>query len=131
MCWVGWDICWKFKFRRNVIKSKELKYKTNIYNKCTTGKSDWICKSCHNSIKNKIPMQAQLNNMELCPKFSELDRLCPIELILISQIIPFIFIDAKMKGAHHGYGLKRQCLLVPTNLKKLRPFYQDDVLKST
>ena len=33
---------------------------------CTTGKSDWICKSCYNSMmKNKMPMQAQLNNMEL------------------------------------------------------------------
>ena len=40
--------------------------------------------------KNKIPMQAELNNMELCPEFSELDRLCPIELMLISQIIPFV-----------------------------------------
>ena len=34
------DICWKSKFRRNVIKLKESKYQTDIYNKCTTGKSD-------------------------------------------------------------------------------------------
>ena len=47
-------------------KKKESKYQTDIYNKCTTGKSDWICKSCYNSMmKNKMPMQAQLNNMEL------------------------------------------------------------------
>ena len=51
------NICWKFKFRRNVIKLKESKYQTDICNKCTTGKSDWMCKSCHNSmIKNKMPM---------------------------------------------------------------------------
>ena len=37
-------------------------------------------------------MQAQLNNIELCPKFSELDRLNPTELILISQIIPFMLL---------------------------------------
>ena len=61
------DIYWKFKFRRNVIKLKEPKYPADIYNACTTGKSDWICKSC--------------------PTFSELDRLCPIEFMLISQII--------------------------------------------
>ena len=67
-------------------------------------------------MKSKMPMQAQLNNMELCPKFSELDSLCPIELILISQIIPFMFIVEKMKGAWHG--LKGQCILVPTDLKK-------------
>ena len=47
------DICWKFKFQRNVIKSKEPKYQTDIYNECTTGKSDWICKSSHNS-KSKL-----------------------------------------------------------------------------
>ena len=40
-------------------------------------------------------MQAQVNNMELCPKFSELNRLCPIEF----HIIPFMFIVAKTKGA--------------------------------
>ena len=28
--------------------------------------------------------------------------LCPTELILISQIIPFMFIVAKTKGAQHG-----------------------------
>ena len=26
-------------------------------------------------MKNKMPMKAQLNNMELCLKFSELDKL--------------------------------------------------------
>ena len=46
--------------------------------------------------------------MELCPEFSKLDRFCPIELMLISQM----FIAAKMKGAQHG--LKGHCVLVPT-----------------
>ena len=51
------DICWKFEFRRSVIEVKELKYKTDIFNRCNTGKSDWICKSCHNSmLKNKMSM---------------------------------------------------------------------------
>ena len=113
------DICWKFEFRRNVIKLKEPKYQADIYNECTTGKSDWICKSCHNSMsKNKMPMQAQVNNLELCPTFSELDRLCPIELMLISQIIPFMFIAAKTKAAQHGF--KEQCVLVPTDLEKIQ-----------
>ena len=44
-------------------------------------------------------MQTILNKMELCPKFTELDRLCRIELMLISQIIPFMFIVAKTTGA--------------------------------
>ena len=122
------DICWKFEFR--ISKLKELKYQTDIYNECTTGKSDWICKSCHNSMsKNKMPMQAKLNKMELCPNFTELDRLCRTELMLISQIIPFMFIAAKTKGAQHG--LKTQCALVPKDLKKIKPFYQGHVMKST
>ena len=46
----------------------------------TTRKSGWIYKSCHNSMtKNKMPMQAQLNKMKRLLKFSELDRLCPID----------------------------------------------------
>ena len=111
-------ICWIFEFRRSVIKLKELKYQTNIYNQCNTGKSDWICKSYPKSmLKNKMPMQAQLKKMELCPKFAELDRLCPIELMLISQVIPFIFVS-KMKGAQHGP--KGQCVLVPTDVKKIQ-----------
>ena len=78
---------------------KEPKCQTDIYDECTTGKSDWICKSCYNSmLENKMPIQTQLNNMELSPKFNELDRLCPIELMLISLIIPFMFIVAKTKA---------------------------------
>ena len=55
-----------YKQQKKTKKKKESKYQTDIYNKCTTGKSDWICKSCYNSMmKNKMSMQAQLNNMEL------------------------------------------------------------------
>ena len=63
-------------------------------------------------------MQAQVNNTKPCPKFSELNRICPIELMLISQIIPFMFIVAITKGAQDG--LKGQSVLVPTDLKKIQ-----------
>ena len=49
--------------------------------------------------------------MELCPKFSELNKLCPLQLMLVSKITPFVFLVAKTKGAQHG--LKGQCVLVP------------------
>ena len=65
-----------------------------------------------------MPVLAQLSNKELCPIFSELDRLCPIELMLISQIIPSMFIVAKTKGTRHE--LKGQCVLVPADLKKIQ-----------
>ena len=73
-------------------------------------------------------MQAQLNNMEVFPKFSELDRLCPIELTLITQIVPFMFAVARTEGARNG--LKRQCLLVLTELKKIQIIYEGHVMKS-
>ena len=38
--------------------------------------------------------------------------------MLISQIIPFMFLVAKIKGAQHG--LKGQCVLVPWDLKKVQ-----------
>ena len=79
--------------------------------------------------KNKMPMQAQVNNLELCPTFSELDRLCPIELMLISQILPFMLIVTKMKVAQHG--LKGQCVLAPTDLEKIQTIYQGHGMKST
>ena len=49
--------------------------------------------------KNKMPVEAQLNNMDLCPKFSDWDRHCQVELMLISQNKAFTFIVAKTKGA--------------------------------
>ena len=65
-----------------------------------------------------MPMQGQKNNIELSPKFNEFESLYPVELMLISQIIPFMFIVAKAKGAQHG--LKGQCVLAPTDLKKVQ-----------
>ena len=56
--------------------------------------------------------------MELCPKFNESESLCPTELIINSQIIPFMFITVKANGAQHG--LKGQCVLVPADLKKVQ-----------
>ena len=63
-------------------------------------------------------MQAQVHNLELCPTFSNLDRLYPIELKLISQIIPFMFIVAKPRGVQHGF--KEQFVLVPVDLEKIQ-----------
>ena len=67
--------------------------------------------------------------MDVCPEFSELDRLCPIVLMLnfdslICQIILFTIIVAKIKDALHGR--KEQCVLVSTDLKK----YQTILLNS-
>ena len=102
------NICWKFKFRRNVIKLKESKYQTDICNNAQLLNQIGCVKAVTILwLKIKCQCRARLNNLELCPKFGELDRLCLIELLLISQIIPFMFIIAKTKFAQHG--LKWQC----------------------
>ena len=38
-------------------------------------------------LKRKMPMQAQENNLEICPKLDELECLCAIELMLMLNII--------------------------------------------
>ena len=60
-------------------------------------------------------MRTQVNNSKICPKIDELKDLCPLELMLISQIISFMFIFAKFEDAQHG--LKSQYVLVPAKCK--------------
>ena len=69
-------------------------------------------------LKNKMPCRHKKNKIELYPKFNEFESLSPIELIINLQIIPFMFIVAKAKGAKHG--LKGQCVSVPADLKKVQ-----------
>lgn len=110
------DICLVWCYRENVLKLKTSKYETSILDKCYkpnhgyirkslsrdpewfersyNGKQEWICKSCDDHMrKNKLPPKAQANNLELDPIIDEfLDKdgneLYPVELTLISQIIP-------------------------------------------
>ena len=56
--------------------------------------------------------------MQLCPSVNLLDDICDIELMLVSQLLLFMFIVPKVKGAQ--YGLKGQCVLVPSDLKKVQ-----------
>ena len=113
------DICHQCKWRENVLKLDHSRYNEEIFHNCHTGESHWICKNCDDVMKqNKMPMQAHKNGLEHCPRVKELDDLCALGITLISQIIPFMFIVAKHKGAQHG--LKGQCVLVPANLDKIQ-----------
>ena len=74
-----YDICWKREYRGNVLKLDQSakRYDKQLLKKCRTNKSDWICTSCQNALfKKKMPMQAQANNLQLCPKIDELECLC-------------------------------------------------------
>lgn len=52
----------------------------------------------------------------LFSKLDEFENLYPLEITLISQIMPFMHVCVNVKGDQHG--LKRQLLLVPGNLSK-------------
>ena len=49
-------------------------------------------------------------------KLDEFENLYPLEITLISQIMPFMHVCVNVKGDQHG--LKGQLLLVPGNLSK-------------
>ena len=71
-----------------------------IFQNCFEGKEEYICKKCDEHFKKgKMPPQAQENGLALNPRVEELQDLCPLELMLISQIIPFMSIVPKHKGA--------------------------------
>ena len=54
--------------------------------------------------------------------------LCPIELILTLKMIPLMFIIARYIGAQHG--LKGQYVLLPADLKNIRKYFQDLLVRS-
>ena len=114
------DICWKFEFRRSVKKLHPGSYDENLYEKCKSvpAKSLYICKKCDRYMKKgKMPAEAQANSMKLCPSYEELNTLCPLEHQLISPVLAFMHIVARVKGAQHG--LKGQVILVPTDMNKI------------
>ena len=80
-------------------------------------------------LETKMPMQAKLRNMELCPKFNELDRFSPIQLMLISQIIPFMFIVAKRKLP--SIDSKESAFYYQQTSRKSRLFHPDHVIRIT
>lgn len=53
------------------------------------GREEYMCKKCDEHLKKvKIPPQALENGLAHNPRVEKLEDLCPLELMLISQIIP-------------------------------------------
>lgn len=75
---------------------------TSFLRNCDTKTSNRISKPCDKPMSNNsVAMKARANNLRFCQKFNEFKILCPVELMLISKIIPFMFIVAWNKGAQH------------------------------
>ncbi|XP_066930953.1 uncharacterized protein [Clytia hemisphaerica] len=120
-------ICIKWEYKGNGKRFLHKEYENlTMFELCDVCNTDcdseeiyWICNSCDKAIKKEqLPVQAQANNLHLSPKLPELEELCPIEMMLVSQIIPFMFIVPKHKGGQQG--LKGQCVMVPANLDKIQ-----------
>ena len=79
----------------------------------------WICNSCHANLKNcEMPAVAIANGLSICESVEELTCLNDIEHALICQIMPFMSIVARHRGAQSG--LKGQVVLVPADLTKVQ-----------
>lgn len=93
------DICWKFEW-----KSNRIKLMLDTFQKCAIdalmkiGMNLLVLWQIPEKKKKKIPMQTQAKNLKLCPWIEKLDYLCSIKVMLISQMFPFIFIIANVKG---------------------------------
>ncbi|XP_066926766.1 uncharacterized protein [Clytia hemisphaerica] len=120
-------ICIKWEYKGNAKRFLHKEYENlAMFQLCDVPNTDcdseeiyWICHPCDKAIKKEqLPVQAQANNLQLSPKLPELEELCPIEMMLVSQIIPFMFIVPKHKGGQQG--LKGQCVMVPANLDKIQ-----------
>ena len=47
-------------------------------------------------------MQAHDDSLRHCPDTKELEDVCPLEVMLVSQIFKYILIVGKTEGAQHG-----------------------------
>ena len=68
--------------------------------------------------KRKMLMEAHNNGLGHCSDVKELEDLCPLEVMVVSQVVPFMFIVGRMKGEQ--LGLSGQCVVVPADLKKIQ-----------
>ena len=131
--------CLRLLYRRTVIQVNRNNYKKvtcDTLTQCLSGKTsqgkEYICYTCHKKLlTGKLPPQAHYNNMSLEKIPDVLKRLCPLEVQLITKIIPFMKIVSLPKGAQHG--LKGQVVLVPADLNRItlsfpRPSSQSQII---
>ena len=89
-----------------------------LFDLCRRCISDFICNSCDSKLqRSKFPPNA-IVNVGLDKTVEVLACLNDIEHSLICQIIPYMSITARHKGAQSG--LKGQVVLVPTDLTKIQ-----------
>ena len=128
-------VCCKLLFKNQVVKCNKNKYKLSGYitekylhqcnEECNAKTCDmsevrsclWICYTCHRKlIKNRIPEEANLNNLSLTEIPEELQRLNTLEQHLIARNIAFMKIVNLPKGGQNG--IVGPCVCVPANVER-------------
>ena len=115
-------------FRRDVILFNTNRYKnatlTSINkNPSSEGESNtvdrlYICNSCDTSLrKNQMPVLCTANGLDLEVIPEELRDLSPLELQLVSKVLPFMKIVSLYTGAQRS--IRGQVVLVPTDISKV------------
>ena len=95
-------VCNRCFYPRSVTKFKCDKYNldlTNIIHPVAVNSTDYICKTCHNSLKKScIPVQAVCNKLHIFLPPDELKNLNRLKRVLISQRILFKKVAIMPKG---------------------------------
>ncbi len=132
-------VCHRVRYRDQVVQCKREKYpmENPIILQCLTGEfihqcqencelqnndnhallqQEWICHTCHSSLKkNKMPVQAVINGLDVGQVPDELKTLNPLERHLIALVQAFIKIIPLPKGGQMG--IRGQLVCVPANLQ--------------
>ena len=119
--------CKQLMYRHSVVQSTSISSKgpvtlkvQSVIDKCLTNTKDihgkeWICKTCLNYIKKaKIPPSSVANKMAF-PDQGPLKYLNPLELTLLSPLLPFMKIHQAPRGQQ--YRLHGNMVVVPADIK--------------
>ena len=102
--------CRRMLYRHSVLCYSAARYKKTsktLLESCCSRHSSlqktYICKTCDLSLKkNKMPTQAEANNLQFDDVPEALQYLCPLEESLISQRLPFMQIAILPRGGQKG-----------------------------
>ncbi len=133
-------VCHRIRYREQVVHCDRKKYSSDnqIIQQCLTGefihicqencelqntdyhdllKKEWICHTCHSTLKrNKMPVQAVINGLEVGEVPEELKALNALERHLIALVQAFIKIIPLPKGGQMG--IRGQLVCVPADLQR-------------
>ncbi|VDI51626.1 Hypothetical predicted protein, partial [Mytilus galloprovincialis] len=117
-------VCNRMLYKSTVVRLKNEKFKfKDMLEKCKTGSQsrdniEYICKTCMKHIQNnKMPPQAEANNMMLPDVPKIIQDLTPLEARILSTRYPFMKLLALPRGRQTG--IKGAVINVPVNVQQV------------